>query len=95
MITVECDFCEEIMIVRDTKGISVSQGAVDIIEARCGKCNKATLDTEWTSLEKQDKIEADWKIIEDEKKNFLNSLLNSQKAEFIEEERKKHYGTLI
>lgn len=82
------------MTVRDTKGISVSQGTFDIIEARCGKCNKADLDISWASKEKQDKIEADWKIIEDEKKNFLNSLLNSKKIDFIEEERKKYYGTL-
>jgi len=95
MITIECDFCGKIMTVRDTKGISVSQGTVDIVEARCDNCNKTALDAEWDSKDKQDKIAADWKIIEDEKKNFLNSLLINQEAEFRQKAKVKHYGTLI
>lgn len=95
MITVKCDFCGEIIETHDTKGVAASQGTVDIIESRCNTCTKTTLDADWNGQVNQDKLYADWKLIEDEKKNFLNSLLINQKEEFVEAEKKKHYGTLF
>lgn len=95
MIVVKCDFCGETINTHDTRGVAISKGTVDIIEGKCNTCTKATLDIEWESKEKQDKLDADWALIEAEKKNFLNSLLINQKSEFVEVEKKKHYGTLF
>ena len=94
MIVVKCDFCEKEIETHDTKGVAVSQGTVDIIEARCDTCTKATLDTEWDSREKQDEVAAAWAVQEAERRNFLESLLTNQRAEFEEQEKQKHYGTL-
>ena len=94
MIVVKCDFCGEEITTHDTKGVSVSQGTVDNIEARCDTCTKATLDTEWDSQEKRDEVAAAWAVQEAEQRNFLESLLTNQKAEFEEQEKQKHYGTL-
>ena len=95
MIIIKCDFCDATIATHDTRGVATSLGTVDIIESKCNNCTKTTLDAEWNSQENQDKLDADWKLIEDEKKNFLNSLLINQKDEFVEAEKKKHYGTLL
>ena len=94
MIEVRCDFCDVIIATHDGKGSAVSLGTVDIIETRCPVCTKATLDTEWNSKEKQDKVAAVWAVQEAEQRNFQESLLTNKKAEFEEGEKKKHYGTL-
>lgn len=95
MITVTCDFCPATITTYDGKGSAISLGTVDIIEHKCDACTKETLDTEWNSVEIQDRIEAEWSVIEAERKSFLDSLLITQKEEFIELEKTKLYGTLI
>jgi len=94
MIIIKCDFCGKEIETHDTRGVALSQGTVDIIETGCSTCNKATLDAEWESKERQDKLAADWEVQEAEQRNFVESLINNKKAEFEEEEKKKHYGTL-
>ena len=90
-IDIRCDFCGNIIEIKQTKAKTVSNETIKMIERACSNCDIVRLDRTWQEI--QPDLDAEWERIAAEKRRFFENLLSKQRQEFFQQKKKEHYGS--
>lgn len=91
MLEIICDFCGEKITTKQNKGGEVKSFRLE--ENICDECKRADLNKRWDS--NKEKLDEEWLVVENEKKNFFKNLLNKQKKDWKEKKRKDFFGNFF